>query len=382
MLERTFFLSDLHMGIGARENLYQGRYHERAVKAILRHMTERADETRDFVILGDWFDMLATPPEKAPYALAAVIEANHGLFEPQADKSGDFPSLIGALCGRASYVNGNHDQFVGLGELNAALSLPAGRGLRGDPDPVRNARFAKGGIVAEHGHMHSLLFRAKAHAQPGDPPFGIFITRALAQICDRELDKAGKACAPELKGGGEPGFGFGDALFAGKELLELALRAEDLAEAVIDMICELAGTKREFISFRLDGGSVIAGRDIPARYRDLWSSVAEDLEPLLVDARNSLDKSAEAIAEREGARIVVMGHTHRPLLRAQRLPRETVYANSGYCCPDLVNRASGERFPTFVEIEHRPGLDRVMLRKIDSAGSVATLSSADIPNDQ
>jgi hypothetical protein len=51
MPERTFFLSDLDMGIGARENLYRQRYHEGAIKAILRHIMTAASETRGLVLL-------------------------------------------------------------------------------------------------------------------------------------------------------------------------------------------------------------------------------------------------------------------------------------------------------------------------------------------
>ncbi len=377
MPELSFFISDLHMGINGPENLYQARYHEAGLKAVLRHLTASARDTRDLVILGDWFDMLASPPDRRPYALPEVVAANPGVFEEKKDGSGDFISLLRKVRGRVCFVNGNHDQFVSLADINAILEPRCGRRIEGSPDPVRNSEFRAGDILAEHGHMHSLFFRATTHVSRADPPFGTFITRLLARICARELAKSGKTCAPELRGAGEPVFGIEAAAFALKELVELALGQEDLAQAVLDQTLFLAGARREDASFVLDDGSVLEAGAIPTKYRDLWTGHDEDLEPLVVDATNSLKKAAEErIAS--GARIVAMGHTHRPLLHVERYPAQALYVNSGFCCPTLDGLESGERFPTFVEIRHRARSDVVMLRKVDRAGRISTLEAAEV----
>jgi UDP-2,3-diacylglucosamine pyrophosphatase LpxH len=381
MAEKTFLISDLHLGIDAPENLYQRKYHEAGLKAALRHIAASARETRDFVILGDWFDMLAVPPSRRPYSLSEVIAAHPGLFEEQRDGSGDFVTLFRSLRGGLSYVNGNHDQFVSVDEVNAILEPRCGRRLAGLSNPVQNEAFGKGSLIAEHGHMHTLLFRARSHLSRSDPPFGTFITRMLALICSQELARLGRTCAPELKGGGEPAFGFAAAGFAAKEFVELALGAEDLAQALLDQMLFFAHANKEELAFILDDGSKLAASAIPDKYRDLWTKLAEDLEPLMADAADSLKKPAEKrIAA--GARIVAMGHTHRPLLQVEHYPSEAVYVNTGFFCPALDSLDSGEKCPTFAEIEHRRDADIVLLRKVDRSGRVSTLNSAELKVDQ
>jgi UDP-2,3-diacylglucosamine pyrophosphatase LpxH len=375
MTELSFFLSDLHLGVDAPENLYQSRHHEAALKAALRYMTRSARRVRDLVIHGDWFDPQAATPATRPPSLADIAAANPGVLEESRDGSGDFPSLIGSIRGRATYLNGNHDQFVGLGELNALLGPRCGRSLAGAASPVSAPFFERDGIFAEHGHMRSLIFRAASHARVSDPPFGTFITRLQSLLYAKELARQGKACVPELAGGFASALGVAAILFAGKELLELALREEGLAQAALDQALFLARETRDEVSFVLDDGSALRAGEVPARYPDLWTGLKDCHEALLVDATNSLGRAAEERLE-AGARIVVMGHTHRALLRAERFPRDSVYVNSGFFCPHLAARASGERFPSFVEVEHRRDRDIVSLKKVDPAGRVSTLEAA------
>lgn len=376
MPERTFFLSDLHIGNGDPECLYQARYHEAGLRAVLAHMQSRSREIRDLVLLGDIFDPLAVPPDRRPFTVAEAIEANHGVFQERRDGGGDFITLLGSMKGTATFINGNHDQFISVDALNAVLEKRCGRRLAGLSDPVANTTFRAGNILAEHGHGHSLLFRPAAHRRVDDPPFGSYISRLLALVCSQKLAEEGKSSAPELVGAGEPVLNIGTTVFAAKELLELAFGAEDLAEALLDQFLFFAGAEKKNFSFILEDGSRKDASAIPAAYKDLWRSAGEDLKYLLVDVTNSLQKDAEDhIAE--DAPIVVMGHTHAPLLFADHFPREGVYANSGFLCQDLAELASGEKFPTFVEIEHRWGRDLVFLKRVDPLGRISVLNSVE-----
>jgi hypothetical protein len=256
------------------------------------------------------------------------------------------------------------------------LERRCGRRIEGSSDPVANTTFRSNRILAEHGHLHSLLFKPAAHGRRDDPPFGTFISRLLAAICAKRLAETGKSCAPELGGAGEPVLGLAAATFAAKELLELALGAQELAEALLDQFLFFAELKREEVSFILEEGSKIAATAIPDRYRDLWRRAGEDLKHLLVDATNSLQKDAEEHIARD-APVVIMGHTHGPLLFVDHYPREGVYANTGFVCPDLYEIESGKKFPTFVEIEHRRGGDLVSLKRVDPAGRISVLNSVE-----
>ena len=66
-----------------------------------------------------------------------------------------------------------------------------------------------------------------------------------------------------------------------------------------------------------------------------------------------------------------------PLLFADHFPREGVYANTGFMCPDIVNRAPGEKLPTFVEIEHRRNRDTVYLKGVNRSGGISVLNSGE-----
>ncbi len=371
MPERSFFLSDLHIGDGSSPCLYQSRYHEADLRTILRYLYGRRRDIRDLVLLGDIFDPLAVPPDRRPFTVAEAITANPGLFEE--GNGGDFISLFGSMRGTVTYVNGNHDQFVSVDAINAVLEGRCGRRVAGNADPVANAVFRSGNILAEHGHFHSLLFRPASHRSADDPPFGSYVSRILAEICARKLAESGAACAPELEGAGEPVLSFASAAFAAKELMELALGKEELAEALLDQFLFFAGTDRSRTSFTLEDGSERAASSIPAAHRDLWRRAGEDLAYLVADATNSLQRAAEERIATE-APIVIMGHTHGPLLVADHYPREGVYANTGFGCPDCAERASGKKMPTFVEVEHHRNREVVLLKGVDPGGSVSTLN--------
>ncbi len=372
MPERSFFLSDLHIGDGSATCLYQSRYHEADLRVILRYLYGRRRDIRDLVLLGDIFDPLAVPPGRRPFTVAEAIAANPGVFEERKD-GGDFITLFGSMRGNVVFINGNHDQFVSVDAINAVLEGRCGRRLAGDADPVANAVFRSGNILAEHGHAHSLLFRPASHRTMGDPPFGSYVSRLLAEICERKLAETGKSCASELEGAGEPVLSFASTVFAAKELMELALNKEELAEALLDQFLFFAGMERKRTSFALEDGSIRSASSIPGDHLDLWRRAGEDLAYLVADATNSLQRAAEEHIAAE-APIVIMGHTHGPLLVADHYPREGVYANTGFGCPDLAERASGKKQPTFVEVEHRRDREVVLLKGVGADGSVVTLN--------
>ena len=156
MPELSFFISDLHMGINGPENLYQARYHEAGLKAVLRHLTASARDMRDLVILGDWFDMLASPPDRRPYALPEVVAANPGVFEEEEGRQRGFhkPASQGP---RASVLHQRQPRSVRL----------PGRHQRHPRAPLRAAHRRLPGPRAEFrvpGGRHPR--RARPHAFP------------------------------------------------------------------------------------------------------------------------------------------------------------------------------------------------------------------------
>lgn len=363
--DRLVFISDVHIGVNARTNWYQARYHEPMLRAVFDTVVAEADQIDELILLGDFIDQWTYVPSERPPSFAEIAAVNPAIFGDQ----GALSRALTALDGRVSYVGGNHDMAVGAAEV-AQVRDAQGRTLRLVTDFPYLPALGEGRIACAHGHQFSMFNAPDWQAMPKTGiPLGHPITR-LGALWSMQHLAPGETVA-DRPGSGEPtGWPFEKTelttLLAG--LIE---RQDSLADLLLDTLLKATRMPDSTPIVMPDDSTLTAAQAKTAyaglydRFRarikdpkyfptpDLTSEAA--LFALIdVDARNSLDHFARLLGKQH--RVVVMGHTHvsedeveRPLL----FGAHAVYANSGFGCPawpDLT-RAQNPRRPTFAEVQ-------------------------------
>lgn len=363
--DRLIFISDVHIGVNARTNWYQARYHEPMLRATFDAVVAEADQIAELILLGDFIDQWTYVPSERPPSFAEIVAANPAIFGDQ----GALARALTALDGRVSYVGGNHDMAVGAAEV-AQIRDAQGRTLRLVTDFPYLPALGDGRIACAHGHQFSMFNAPDWQAMPKTGiPLGHPITR-LGALWSMQHLAPGETVA-DRPGSGEPtGWPFEKAelttLLAG--LIE---RHDSLADLLLDTL--LKATKQpDSTPIVMADGSTITTAQAKTAYAGLYdrfkarikdpkyfptpdlTSEAALFALVDVDARNSLDHFARLLGKQH--RVVVMGHTHVPEDDAQRpllSGGAAVYANSGFGCPawpDLT-RAQNPRRPTFAEVQ-------------------------------
>jgi UDP-2,3-diacylglucosamine pyrophosphatase LpxH len=363
--DRLVFISDVHIGVNARTNWYQTRYHEPMLRAVFDAIVAEADQIDELVLLGDFIDQWTYVPSERPPSFAEIAATNPAIFGDQ----GALARALTALDGRVSYVGGNHDMAVGAAEVAQIRSLQ-GRTPRLVTDFPYLPALGEGRIACAHGHQFSMFNAPDWQAMPKTGiPLGHAITR-LGALWSMQHLASGETVA-DRPGSGEPsGWPFEKAglttLLAG--LIE---RQDSLADLLLDTLLEATRLPDSTPIVMADGTTITAAqaktayaglfRRFENRIKDPTyvptpelASEAALFALLDVDARNSLGHFARWLGKRH--RVVVMGHTHVSEEQAQRpllLGADSIYANSGFGCPawpDLT-RAQNPRRPTFAEVQ-------------------------------
>lgn len=363
--DRLIFISDVHIGVNARTNWYQARYHEPMLRAVFDTVVEEADQIDELILLGDFIDQWTYVPSERPPSFAEIAATNPAIFGDQ----GALARALTALHGRVSYVCGNHDMAVGTAEV-ARIRDAEGRTPRLVTDFPYLPALGEGRIACAHGHQFSMFNAPDWQAMPKTGiPLGHPITR-LGALWSMQHLAPGETVA-DRPGSGEPtGWPF-DKTALTTLLAGLIERQDSLADLLLDTLLR-AIRLPDSTPIVMADGSTITPAQAKTAYAGLYgrfkirledpkdlptpdlSSEAALFALVDVDARNSLDHFARWLGKRH--RVVVMGHTHVPEDEAQRPlmgDADSIYANSGFGCPawpDLV-RAEHPRRPTFADVQ-------------------------------
>jgi UDP-2,3-diacylglucosamine pyrophosphatase LpxH len=313
------FLSDIHIGINAKTNLYQREEHEPGLKAILRYIQENGEQIRNVVILGDWIDLWMYTTTARPVTnfsadsakddilptVEQIIQANPNVFTEQKSGSGDFVTVTRKITGKVHYIIGNHDQGVTSEAINSFL-----------PDDLREKRsiicksepYKFGQLYGEHGHLFSMVCKPSCQY-----PFGYFMTRAAADAGVK---------APEN-------------VFL--HLLEYTLQDDSFATAMLKTIAAQQTEKKfNYLDFRfvMPDSTTLSAQDVIDMFPNNPSdfNLKEFIKTDLILGVDNLTHSAhERYLQDPTRKIVLMGHTHKEKVYPNTQP-QWIYANTGFLC--------------------------------------------------
>ncbi|MFT3767434.1 MAG: metallophosphoesterase [Minicystis sp.] len=321
---RRLLLSDIHLG-GPRA-WFQRSAHEANLLAFLAYAAAQPD-VKDLVLLGDLFDTWMFPMSEAPLRAPEIAARHAPVIQAIQACRGAVENIF--------FVPGNHDFNVGQADLDGAFG----------PGVVTwIPRYTGGLLYAEHGSRFA-MFNAtdRLHDPAGGYPLGYFITRLLAST-DKAYDRPGSI------------LGYVD------DLLEAASTTRTLASSVLEALAELAGKGPDDTFQMPDGRRPLSVREVQAKYAPLFDRWVEKFGfryamKAIHGEMGSLGWFADRLCEKNGYRVVVLGHTHDAELDHDviELSGKRVYANAGYWC---------SKAPTFVEVDKRDGRFAVRLHSM------------------
>jgi UDP-2,3-diacylglucosamine pyrophosphatase LpxH len=385
--DRLVFLSDIHIGIDARTNWYQSRYHEPLLRAAFDWVVASADRIAELILLGDVVDQWTYVPSERPPSFAQIAAANPGIFGEQ----GAIARALTALDGRVTYVGGNHDMEVGAADV-ALIRDAQGRSPRFVTDFPYLPAIAEGRVACAHGHQFSMMNAADWQAMPRSGlPLGHAVTR-LAALWSLQRLPAGETVA-DRPGAGEPtGWAFEKDEFA-TLVSGVVEHKHSIADLVLGALLR-ASEAPDSTPMTLADGSTQTPAEAMKTYTNLYdrfknpphypasslTSEAAFFALMEADARNNLGHFARLLGKKH--RVVVMGHTHVSGDETQRphlIHAQNIYANSGFGCPawpDFTHPHRPHR-PTFIEVQVDTAPQRLEVRvwPIELVGGVARVTS-------
>lgn len=395
MVNKTIFISDIHIGINTSTNWYQKEVHAKALKGCLSYILNHAQEICDVVILGDWFDQWTYSSSAVPPAVSQILESNQDLFSRRKDGSGDFVSIMETINGNLRFVNGNHDMLVELKDINSWISHHTDRkvfpGIGEDTAkaPGDNTYYQSDNakIYAEHGHLFDIFNKPANFSQNhyAPLPVGHFITRTVGDYVLKQLNDTHPNSA-YLKDSGDPGYqNVGcDLKVIIKTLKDLVLRGiePNIAEIVLDLVLSFNETAKLDYNMQWYRGGCPSSDAIDQFYPGLFSlkDFYEDFQETEVSFKG-LDHFAKQIFNKNSqTRVVVMGHTHDYQLVWSGRQSDPVYMNSGFYCASLPDMNQKTKMLTFVEVIETDNTSITVNEKITDykTGTVTTGQSATI----
>ncbi len=370
---KLFFISDVHIGSNAPTYWYQDQIHGPFLETALAYIKAQKESVSELVLLGDFLDQWMDPPEALPPDFQAIIKANPRIFGGMFNGKqvpGALMEILDALEGNVVYLNGNHDIYITPGDI-ATLKSPGGYTPR-----VVNRFFYEPGecnnrLLCTHGHPYSMFSAPDLDSYPkGFPglPLGYFVTR-LSALWSAQHFTPDQPNIAYMKDGGNPhGLNFIDKGLEG--IIEAVVEEKgDLADLMIDAFQD--ATNKEALYFLMPDNSKVTIPQLLTIYKGLFKQyprstgipaqyyLKKDAETRLAalggcDILNTLDSFARNLAK--DYRVVVMGHTHGPIVKPVRFIfpfRKSLYSNSGFNCPSIPDMQDPKhpKFPTFTEVE-------------------------------
>jgi len=311
------------------------------------------------------------PAEFTPLpAVTDIIQMHPNVFKPAAD--GDFITCMDCIQGNLVFVPGNHDMVIDLEVLKEyfdAQSRNHKKLVCADSD---NLFYKSGKIYAEHGNKYSYFnvedFNPANQYAP--LPLGYYTTRLSALSCEQHLP-GGQDCS-QFDGNLYPGLKQMALNNEKKTFDDIVATLKDkmsIAQLILDMqadYCKQPDYSKLMIAVAHNKAISIAEVTSMMSYLKvpLPDSLAniEEIIPFLespdIEGQGDLDKFAEKKFSDQTS-IVIMGHTHVPLLKTYKGKQNTtnLYVNSGFTAPDQVRMKAGTSFITFVAVEDTGAVD-------------------------
>lgn len=309
---RIVFLSDSHLTVWGGKPWLDQDHLERLALFLDQLAKGKGDSNgvERVVLLGDIFDTWHCPTDRVPPSYDDIFAQHSSLLDKMA------PLAKG---GRLTYVIGNHD--FDIPESLVQQRLPGVKII--GPNDGEDDCFWVGSckLYAKHGHQYSLFNNvSRPDEQLEGYPIGYYITRLHSGQGDG--------------GGGGGGFNFGQLQNYIHEIRDILGKKESVFESVIDAV---AGKAKEV---RVTDQVTVSLADIEAFARDLGTKYTAFETAVAAMAEGTLVSGANTACSEEGARLVVLGHTHLAITDdyAKFPPkRRRTYANTGCWCKGQPN---------------------------------------------
>lgn len=317
---RRFFISDIHLG---GDKAWFKEEHQAGLMSFLAWIKTQAN-VKDLVLLGDLFDTWMSKMEEMPLTIREIAMRHRDIL----DAISSCKQGRGGAVENLFYVNGNHDMHVTQEDLNSTEVFGEDEPTKG-PVVRRIQQYHAGLLFAEHGSRYTMFNAPDPIHDPGtSTPIGYFITRMIASS-----DKSYKSL---------------DALKTYvDDALEAVFSTQSLSKSVIEALRERLGLHSS-ATFTMPDGTTCTFSDVQSRYADLfdrWSTrfgFMYAFQSLRAEF-GSLDWFADRLCKKKDYRVVVLGHSHKSTVDADRFwTKDRAYANAGEWC---------DKNQTFVEVE-------------------------------
>lgn len=326
-IRKLVYISDIHLG--ADPGTAWINEHIGPLAEFLHALNSRPDVS-ELVILGDLLDDWLVPVDDIPITFQEIVEAPHNQLVIAALQEVCANSSI-----QVTYVTGNHD-FLSFETAAKTLIEETFPGISICSDEPGLGAYAIDDILwSEHGHRYCLFNSPDIWSHPGSYlPLGYFVTRLAASQSEAE-----------------------GILHTSPDVIERFIRANldglsqsadrDLLIAVIFNAIALWAGKNPDDIFVMNGKDGFVPNpsvaDITRMYSpimSLWSKRQNIVSPdmALLNELGYMINSAQLLFSMPRSikkyypftpRIVLFGHTHKPLLWQRMGFRSTIYANSG-----------------------------------------------------
>jgi len=340
MDERDFviILSDIHMGTTAPTVRYRKDIHEKYLLAIFEDIIERANKIREVILLGDIFEFWSYPPNELPPTLDEIIDANPNIL----GVNGKLRQVLSALKGRIVYLCGDHDINITELDLNKIKSSD-GYTIKyhsGTYIPVYDTS-----ILFTHGHEFTLLNSPYLRSKFAPLPIGYFVTRAIAYKVQNVLRKTPGLTIANLEE--YEAYDFTEFLSEIPDFVKSYAVGSDFVSKFIDAIAYSTGMPKD-LQIQVNETTTASLNDVKEIYKDLLNEFRKAMKKQGISDQSILSNALSADFNRnylpcyvqkdvfgDFIDIVVMGHTHSPIVTFSNDMID--YVNTGSICPSIMN---------------------------------------------
>ena len=338
MDEREFviILSDIHIGTTAPTVWYRKEVHEKYLTDIFNNIIDCANKIQEVILLGDIFEFWSYPPNELPPTLDDIIDANPNIL----GSKGKLRQALSALKGRIVYICGEHDINITEEDLNKIKSFD-GYTIKynyGTYIPSYDT-----GILFTHGHEFTLLNAPYFRSKLAPLPIGYFVTRAIAYKVQSILSKTAGLTIANLEEDGA--FDLTEFLSKIPNFLKSYENGPDFVSKFIDAIAYSTSMPKD-LRIQVDENTTVSLNEVKEIYKNLLDDFHDFLKKLGLSDQTILLKALSAEFKRsylpwyvnkdvlgKSINIVVMGHTHSPIITFSNDMID--YVNTGYMCPSI-----------------------------------------------
>lgn len=319
----VFILSDIHMGTNAPTVWYRKDIHEKYLLAVLCNIIDVAEQIEEVILLGDIFEFWAYPPEQLPPSIDDIISAHPNIL----GKEGKLREVLSAVEGRMTYIPGDHDMNISRADLNKLRSKD-GYVMKfhyGAYIPVYDS-----GIQFMHGHECTILNAPYFASHLSPLPIGYFVSRAMAYKVQSLLKRTPNKTISDLDE--YSAYSYNDFLPKLSFFYENFDSNSDAVSSLIDALIQATEISGD-LPIQVNRFNTITLNEVKTIYQNKGimghqielKDIIEEYNTMYVPARNVRRCCKESI------NIVVMGHTHSPMIYENDL----THINTGYMCPPV-----------------------------------------------